>query len=55
MTLQIDERPCDENLEDDIYEVPDLENDEVCINSPSCHDDMFPSLFYDDQFIHYDY
>ena len=55
MTLKMDERPCDKKIEDEIYEVPNLENDEVSLNSPSCHDDIFSSLFHDDQVTHDDY
>ena len=55
MTLQMDERPCDKKLEDDIYEAFGLEIDEMFLNPPSCHDDIFSSLFCDDQVVHDDY
>lgn len=42
-------------IEDKIYEPPDLENGGVCCSPPSCHDNIFPSLFHDDQVIHDDY
>lgn len=51
----MDEGPYDNNLKDEIYEYIDLENDEVYPNPPSCCDDIFPSLFRDDELIHDDY